>query len=287
MRVAVSGDLKWLSSAGWMAQYPAQLAFLSCTRPVLDKAVLDRVRADPTIEFLEGADVVGLLGSARTVTGVKVRDRGPERGEVREIPAELVVDAAGRTTSVPDWLAELGHPPVPEERVDAGVAYSSRLFHRPAGVDIGYKAIYLQTKAPDAPHLGVLLPVEGDRWIVSVAGMRGAEPEPGEAGFTKQLARLRDPSIREALQQAEPPARCAASSPAPASGDTTNAAPRTAWWWSATPPAPSTRCTGRVSPSPCSAPGSCAAPPCATAASATPRPGTPGVRSRPSPRTRG
>ncbi|MFD0403586.1 FAD-dependent monooxygenase [Kitasatospora sp. NPDC127121] len=203
-RVAVSGDLKWLSSAGWMAQYPAQLAFLSCTRPVLDKAVLDRVRAEPTIEFLEGADVVGLLGSARTVTGVKVRDRGPERSEVREIPAELVVDAAGRTTSVPDWLAELGHPPVPEERVDAGVAYSSRLFHRPAGVDIGYKAIYVQTKAPDAPHLGVLLPVEGDRWIVSVAGMRGAEPEPGEAGFTKQLARLRDPSIREALQQAEP-----------------------------------------------------------------------------------
>ncbi|MFD4395906.1 FAD-dependent monooxygenase [Kitasatospora sp. NPDC058397] len=203
-RVAVSGDLKWLSSAGWMAQYPAQLAFLSCTRPVLDKAVLDRVRAEPSIEFLEGADVVGLLGSARTVTGVKVRDRGPERSEVREIPAELVVDAAGRTTSVPDWLAELGHPPVPEERVDAGVAYSSRLFHRPAGVDIGYKAIYVQTKAPDAPHLGVLLPVEGDRWIVSVAGMRGAEPEPGEAGFTKQLARLRDPSIREALQQAEP-----------------------------------------------------------------------------------
>ncbi|MFF3006126.1 FAD-dependent monooxygenase [Kitasatospora sp. NPDC057940] len=204
VRVAVSGDLKWLSSAGWMAQYPAQLAFLSCTRPVLDKAVLDRVRADPTIEFLEGADVVGLLGSARAVTGVKVRDRGPERGEVREIPAELVVDAAGRATSVPDWLAELGHPPVPEERVDAGVAYSSRLFHRPAGVDIGHKAIYLQTKAPDAPHLGVLLPVEGDRWIVSVAGMRGAEPEPGEAGFTQQLARLRDPSIREALQQAEP-----------------------------------------------------------------------------------
>ncbi|MFJ3219602.1 FAD-dependent oxidoreductase [Kitasatospora sp. NPDC086801] len=214
-RVAVSGDLKWLSSAGWMAQYPAQLAFLSCTRPVLDKAVLDRVRAEPSIEFLEGVDVVGLLGSARTVTGVKVRDRGPERGEVREIPAELVVDAAGRATAMPDWLAELGHPPVPEERVDAGVAYSSRLFHRPAGVDIGYKAIYLQTKAPDAPRLGVLLPVEGDRWIVSVAGMRGAEPEPGEAGFTKQLALLRDPSIREALQQAEPAGEVRGFAPGP------------------------------------------------------------------------
>ncbi|MFI5643172.1 FAD-dependent monooxygenase [Kitasatospora sp. NPDC051705] len=203
-RVAVSGDLKWLSSAGWMAQYPAQLGFLSCTRPVLDKVVLDRVRTEPSIEFLEGVDVVGLLGSARAVTGVRIRERGPERGEVREIPAELVVDAAGRSTSVPQWLAELGHPAVPEERVDAGASYSSRIFHRPAGVDLGHRAIYLQTKAPDAPRLGVLLPVEGDRWIVSVAGMRGAEPEPGEAGFTKQVGLLRDQSIREALRNAEP-----------------------------------------------------------------------------------
>ncbi|MFD7906968.1 NAD(P)/FAD-dependent oxidoreductase [Kitasatospora sp. NPDC059747] len=204
-RVAASGDLRWLSSAGWMADYPAQVAFLSCTRPVMDKLILDRVRAAPSIEFLEGTDVVGLLGSAHAVTGVKVRERGPERGEVQEIPAELVVDATGRSTGVAGWLAELGCAPVPEERVDAGVTYTSRLFHRPAGAgDLGCKAIYLQTKAPDAPRLGVLLPVEGDRWIVSLAGMRGAEPEPGEAGFDGQLARLRDPAIRDALREAEP-----------------------------------------------------------------------------------
>ncbi|MET8629592.1 FAD-dependent monooxygenase [Kitasatospora sp. NPDC004669] len=212
LRVATSGDLKWLSSAGWIADYPARMAFLSCTRPVLDKVVLDRVRTEPSIEFLEGTDVVGLLGSARAVTGVKVRERdsgrdsgrSSARGEVRDISAELVVDASGRSTSVPKWLAELGCRPVPEERVDAGVAYSSRLFHRPPGADLGYQAIYLQTKAPDKPRMGVLLPVEGDRWIVSLAGMRGAEPEPGEEGFTKHLAQLRDPGLREALRDAEP-----------------------------------------------------------------------------------
>ncbi|MGW3045825.1 NAD(P)/FAD-dependent oxidoreductase [Kitasatospora sp. NPDC001159] len=215
-RVSTSGDLKWLSSAGWMADYPARMAFLSCTRPVLDKVVLDRVRTEPSIEFLAGTDVVGLLGSARAVTGVKVRERdsggdsgrgsgrSSARGEVRDIPAELVVDASGRSTSVPKWLAELGCRPVPEERVDAGVAYSSRLFYRPPGVDLGYQAIYLQTKAPDKPRMGVLLPVEGDRWIVSLAGMRGAEPEPGEDGFTKHLAQLRDPGLCEALRDAEP-----------------------------------------------------------------------------------
>ncbi|MFF4921483.1 NAD(P)/FAD-dependent oxidoreductase [Kitasatospora sp. NPDC001261] len=202
-RVAAS-DVRWLCSAGWLAEYPAQMAFLSCTRPLLDAFVLDRVRAHPAIEFLEGTDVVGLLGSAAAVTGVKVRERGPERGEVREIPAELVVDAAGRSTSVPKWLAELGCPPVPEERVDAGVAYASRIFHRPAGSDLGDQAVYLQTKAPDAQRMGVLLPVEGDRWIVSLAGMRGAEPAAGPEGFAEHLGQLRDPLLHEVLQGAEP-----------------------------------------------------------------------------------
>ncbi|WP_354637642.1 NAD(P)/FAD-dependent oxidoreductase [Kitasatospora camelliae] len=206
VRVPVSGDLRWLSSAGWMAEYDAELAFLSCTRPVLDTVVLDRVRAEPSIEFLEGTEVVGLLGGPGTVTGVRVRERGSgaDKGEVRDLAAELVVDASGRSTAMAEWLRELGCPAVPEERVDAGAAYSSRLFHRPAGADLGCSAIYLQTKAPEAPYLGVLLPVEGDRWIVSLAGMRGAEPEPGEAGFAKHLGMLRDPSIRKALAGAEP-----------------------------------------------------------------------------------
>ncbi|WP_369182043.1 NAD(P)-binding protein [Streptomyces sp. Y1] len=238
--VAVSGDLRWLSAAGWMADYPARMAFLSCTRPVLDHAVLERVRTERSIEFLEGTEVVGLLGSAGAVTGVRVRARGgaggtaadpadgeraegraaegaggAERGEVREIPADLVVDAAGRTTATAAWLAELGCPPVPEERVDAGVAYSSRLFHRPAGADLGCKAVYLQTKAPHAGRMGVLLPVEGGRWIVSLAGMRGAEPAPGEAGFAEHLDGLRDPSLREALRSAEPASEVRGFRPGP------------------------------------------------------------------------
>ncbi|MDH6576171.1 FAD-dependent monooxygenase [Kitasatospora sp. MAP5-34] len=204
VRVPIASELRWLSSAGWMAEFESEVAFLSCTRPVLDHAVLERVRGESSVEFLEGTDVVGLLGSARTVTGVRIRERGQSSGEVRELPAELVVDASGRSSALPSWLAELGCPPVPEERVDAGVAYSSRLYHRPAGLDLGFTALYLQTKGPDSPRLGVLLPVEGDRWIVSLGSMRGAEPEPGEAGFERHLGLLRDPSMRELLASAEP-----------------------------------------------------------------------------------
>ncbi|MGP3939817.1 NAD(P)/FAD-dependent oxidoreductase [Streptomyces sp. 6N106] len=203
VRVPMSG-VRWLSAAGWLAKYGSEVAFLSCTRPLLDHTVLRRVRGEPTVRWLENTDVVGLLGAPGEVTGVQVRARGDARAQVREVRAELVVDASGRTSSLPSWLTRLGCPPAAEERVDAGVSYVSRLYHRPAGPDPGFPALYLQTKAPDAPRLGVVLPVEDGRWIASVGSMRGAQAEPGAAGFDRQLRLLRDPSLRELLAGAEP-----------------------------------------------------------------------------------
>ncbi|MEZ0068174.1 flavin-dependent dehydrogenase [Streptacidiphilus sp. MAP12-20] len=203
-RVLVPNGLRWLSSAGWMSEYESDAGFLSCTRPLLDDAVLRRVRSEPRITLLEGTAVVGLSGTAGSLSGVRVRPHGQRDAQLSELSADMVVDASGRTSSLPEWLTELGCPLPPEERVDAGVAYATRLYRRRPDVDLNYSGLYLQTKAPDAPRLGVLLPVEDDRWIVSVGGMRGAEPEPGDAGFEKQLGLLRDPSLRDLLAGAEP-----------------------------------------------------------------------------------
>lgn len=203
--VDVPNGLNWLSSADWMPRFRSGLSFLSCTRPVLDHAVLERVRTEPSIEFLEATTVVGLLGGATGLTGVRIRAKGATTGDGdREIAAELVVDASGRSSALPHWLGEAGCPRAPEERVDPGVAYASRLYHRPADSDPDLPAVYLQTKAPDQPRFGVLLPVEGDRWLVTVGGMRGAEPAPGEAGFAAQLEQLRDPVLRDLVAGAEP-----------------------------------------------------------------------------------
>ncbi|MEV4561745.1 FAD-dependent oxidoreductase [Kitasatospora sp. NPDC049285] len=203
-RVPVSGALRWLSAAGWLAEYEAELAFMSCTRPVIDKVVLDRVRTEPSIEILEGTEVVGLLGDARTVTGVRIRERGRVGAEVQHVPAELVVDAAGRGTRISRWLEDLGAQELQEERVDAGVAYASRIYYRTPGHNLGFDAFYVQTQAPVHGRLGVLLPVEGDRWIVSMGGMRGHEPSIQAGEFEQQLAALRDPGIADVVTQARP-----------------------------------------------------------------------------------
>ncbi|MFE3105386.1 NAD(P)/FAD-dependent oxidoreductase [Nocardia tengchongensis] len=203
-RVAMSGDLHWLSAAGPMAEYPARLTFFSCTRALLDHTVRERVRREPSIEVLEATDVVEVLGTAQAVTGVRIRTRGgSDRGE--DLPAQLVVDASGRGSRMPEWLRALGAAPVTADVVDQGVSYLSRWFHRPAEYDLlGYRALYEQTRAPDRPFTGSLLPVEGNRIIVSLGAMRGHESATGEQGFATMLGQLRSPLLREVLAHAEP-----------------------------------------------------------------------------------
>ena len=62
--------------------------------------------------------------SGRRVTGVK--------GIGTEIAADLVIDASGRGSHSPDWLAALGYPKPVEERVEVALAYTTRFFRRPA-----------------------------------------------------------------------------------------------------------------------------------------------------------
>jgi flavin-dependent dehydrogenase len=213
--VGLPSDVLWLSAGGWMPRFHSGIAFLSCSRAVLDHAVWERVRTEPSIEFRDGAAVVGLLGDSGKVTGARVRDRGAAQEDVTEIRAELVVDASGRSSSVPGWLAELGCATAPEERVDAGAAYSSRFYHRPPDADPDIQGVYLQTRPPEEPRFGLLAPVEGNRWLVTVGGMRGAEPAPGEAGFTATLDRLRDPALRDMLAKAEPASEVRGFRPGP------------------------------------------------------------------------
>jgi flavin-dependent dehydrogenase len=49
------------------------------------------------------------------VTGVKTGDE--------EIAADIVIDATGRGSRSPEWLAALGYPKPEEERVEVALAY--------------------------------------------------------------------------------------------------------------------------------------------------------------------
>ncbi|WKX68970.1 NAD(P)/FAD-dependent oxidoreductase [Streptomyces sp. XD-27] len=203
-RLEAPRDFLTRAPSGWQRRYhEGRHSMISCTRPVFDATVRARVLADAAksrtrVAVLEGSEAVGLLGGADRVTGIRVRSRDAGRAE-RELPADLVVDASGRGSRAPRWLAELGRRPPREEVVDAGIAYTTQMFRPAAPLDAG---IAVQARA-DCPRGAVWCPVEDGNWLLTLAGVRGHHPPTESAGVLDFVASLDEPHLRDHVRAAE------------------------------------------------------------------------------------
>jgi hypothetical protein len=102
-------------------------------------------------------------------------------------------------------LATLPRYAPPEETaIDAHLGYASRLYGRPPNFRAGWQGVYVQVAPPDFTHGGVLFPIEGDRWMVTLVGGDRNYPPTDVAGFADFARSLRTPAIHEALEGAEP-----------------------------------------------------------------------------------
>ncbi|WP_141576655.1 NAD(P)/FAD-dependent oxidoreductase [Actinomadura sp. WMMA1423] len=199
--VRVPADMLWLTSAGWRRRFEST-RLLTFSRDLLDWTVRSRLAKDEKVRLLSGHEVTGLTADGGTVTGVEVRERGTTaRGE--PLTADLVVDATGRVSKTPAWLERIGYPAPPQTRIDPLLGYASRNYAVPSGFDPGWKALYLQAKAPGT-RTGALFPQEGGRWIVSLFGVGEDYPPTDEEGFLEFAKSLRSPVLYEAIREAEP-----------------------------------------------------------------------------------
>src|SRR4051812_2074840 len=132
--IGVPSDVLWLTAAGWRERFEVT-RLLTFSRPLLDWAV--RSRLIGSLEVLEDQEATGLVARGADVAGVSLRS-----GET--MTAGLVVDATGRGSRAPSWLAALGYPAPPETRVDPLLGYASRYYAIPPGLSPGWKALYLQ-----------------------------------------------------------------------------------------------------------------------------------------------
>ncbi|MGV9254578.1 NAD(P)/FAD-dependent oxidoreductase [Streptomyces sp. NPDC003697] len=175
---------------------------LVASRDLLDAVLREHVLADERITLRQDTTALHLEGDAGRVTGVHVRTGDEEL----ELAADLVVDASGRGSRAHQWLEDLGLPRVTEREVDAGVAYATRLYRAPgttAGSD--FPLINVQANPAHAPGQGgIILPIEGGRWIVTLSGTRGGEPTADPDAFLDFALGLGDPIIGELLKNADP-----------------------------------------------------------------------------------
>ncbi|WP_455355895.1 FAD-dependent monooxygenase [Streptomyces sp. SYSU K217416] len=200
-RVPVMHGLVSLSPAGpWFTRRPRSHHYiLLCSRDLLDAKLREEVLRLPNISVRDQTTVLALEGDARRVTGVRARTSGAEEF----LAADLVIDASGRGSRAPSWLKALGLSAVPERTVDSGVTYASRIYRAPVPE---YPIVNVQANPRNGGpgKSGVILPIEGDRWLVTLSGTRGGEPTSNEDEFETFARGLRHPVIGELITRAEP-----------------------------------------------------------------------------------
>ena len=194
----------WLAPAGWVQRTGTSFELISASRDVLEWAVRARVVETYGAQLLEGLEATGLLAGEprKRVTGALVRSR--TTGKTTDIEADLVVDASGRNSRAPAWLGAIGYPPPPESVVNAFLGYSSRVYARPDGFGADWKAIVLTSRPPKAKRAGVLFPINGGLWHVTLVGTGHDYPPTDEAGFVEFARTLRSPILHDVLADATP-----------------------------------------------------------------------------------
>lgn len=197
--------MRWYTCGGYRCQFNSGLIGALMSRPFLEWQIRRHVLALPNVRLIDAGDVEGLTMSADTkqVTGVVISSRTGEQ-QVTTLTADLVVDASGRGSASPKWLAQLGYAKPAESFVKANVGYATRLYRRRPGDLEGAELLMI---APDAPHgkrTGLIFPIEGDRWICTLGGWAGDHPPTDEAGFLAFAQSLPAPDLAQMLKRLEP-----------------------------------------------------------------------------------
>lgn len=181
---------------GWKPRGRSDMETLSCTRPFLEWHIRKYVEALPNVEFLYEHTVETLLWDTPKEHVAGVHIKGPS-GE-RNLYANWVVDAGGRGTRLPRWLAENGYERPHEEAVDIHLAYTSVILTMPVDYDPGCKLLAVYGRVPHRRG-AFLYEVENKRWAVSLTGYLGDHAPTDEDGFRAFAKSLPVPHVEDAL----------------------------------------------------------------------------------------
>lgn len=200
-------DIAYLDAGTWRKpRSQAADTTIASSRPLLETAIVQYLEKYPNIRMMQGYEIKGLIADkqGRRVTGVQLRGRPGTQSTVTELAANLVVDASGRHSRAPQWLEALGYTPPKETIVNALAGYATQIFQSPNDMEATWKKLYIRPYPPEGTRGGIILPMEGDRWCVTLIGLAGDYPPTDSEGFLAFARNLPTPLLYEAIKDAHP-----------------------------------------------------------------------------------
>ena len=185
MDIDLSTDFNFYDEGDFVASGSHHVSMYCATRPLIEYVTWRRLAAIDGVALRDECHLTEYLmdDTGTTVVGVTVRD---ETGTTEEVEADLVVDCTGRTSSTPEWLADHGYRRPPRDEVEIDLVYSTILVERPP---TDMRAFHVMPCPPRARST-VTLPIEDDRWVVTLSGLHGDHPPAdldGMLEFAKSL----------------------------------------------------------------------------------------------------
>jgi 2-polyprenyl-6-methoxyphenol hydroxylase-like FAD-dependent oxidoreductase len=174
----------------------------AASRPTIERAVRRRVESLGNTTLYQRCRVQEVLATPNgdEVTGVRYENGD---GASETIAADLVVDASGRGALTLALLQSIGRPLPEETTIGIDLGYATCVFAIPDDASTDWKGVMTFGQAPQNSRGGLMLPLEGNRWMATIGGRHGDGP-PGDAeGFLTYAKALRTPTIYNAISRAK------------------------------------------------------------------------------------
>jgi 2-polyprenyl-6-methoxyphenol hydroxylase-like FAD-dependent oxidoreductase len=205
-------DLATLQPDGWAPRRRTGHQMLFASRLLIEKVIRERIMNNPRISVIEGTEATGFELSADRSRMAAVNIRKLADGSESRVEGALIVDCSGRASRAPQWLEAYGFAPVEREEVDADAGYSTCWYQAPPAGQIPsgwwWKGIFINPPAkprrPEDYYFALILPIEGDRFLLTLASWGGRTLPADHESFAALCARLRSPIVAEAVAISKP-----------------------------------------------------------------------------------
>ncbi|HTU77092.1 MAG TPA: FAD-binding monooxygenase [Trebonia sp.] len=206
----VLADVNWYLDGHLARHAPAGLCGIGMTRRGIERMIRSRVEKLPNVQIVDQCAVDGLVIEEERVAGVRLRS-APYRSPVSRpgqdpahvVAADLVVDAAGRGSRAPAWLADFGYPQPAESRLRVDLVYVTRHYRRLPGQLGGIIGAAI-VPYPGHRRGAALIRQEGDQWVLTLAGMLGEDPPTDDEGMLAYADTLAGPEIARVIRESAP-----------------------------------------------------------------------------------